>query len=197
VISPLSPEIYKMMVKLTRSIVDSTKQFHRWNNGTCILTLPQKVADDEEPVVFSFYSDILNNQQMVQTINQLNVTITKTFGGLNKWLDSWRKYRPLWKVDKVVTLEKFVQKKPTIVNYDEKLTFYSKLARDVEQQSAVKDVDFIRVIFSPLQAAIHSEATSWVASIGKHLNVLALEGVSEIETKLAKFDEHLMKKPGI
>jgi hypothetical protein len=70
------------------------------------------------------------------------------------------------------------------------------LARDVEQQSAVKDVDFIRVIFSPLQAAIHSEATSWVAAIGKHLNAMALEGVSEIETKLAKFDEHLTKKPG-
>jgi dynein heavy chain len=86
-----------MMVKLTRSIVDSTKQFHRWNNGTCILTPPQKIAEDDEPVIFSFYSDIMNNQQMVQTINQLNATITKTFANLNKWLESWRKYRPLYK----------------------------------------------------------------------------------------------------
>lgn len=184
-----------MMVKLTRSIIDSTKQFHRWKNGSCILTPPQKVTEDEEPIIFSFHSDILNNQSMVNTINQLNSTITKTFTNLNKWLDSWRKYRPLWKVDKVVTLDKFVQKGPTIVHFDEKLTFYSRLAKDVESQLPIKDVDFIRVNFLPLQAAIHSEATSWIAAIGKHLNTIALEGVTGIESKLSKFYEHLQKTP--
>lgn len=166
VINPLAPEIYKMMIKLTRSIVDSTRQFHRWQNGTCIITPPLKTADEEDPVIFSFHSDILNNQTMVAAITQLNSTITKAFGNLSKWLDYWRKYRPLWKVDKVVTLEKFVQKKPSIVNYDEKLTFYSKLSKDIDTQSPIKDIDFIRVIYSPLQAAIQSEASSWVAAIG-------------------------------
>jgi dynein heavy chain len=68
---------------------------------------------------------------------------------------------------KVVTLDKFAQKKPSIVNYDEKLSFYSRLVRDVEAQPSLKDIDFVRINFSPLQAAIHSEATSWIASIGK------------------------------
>ena len=90
-----------MMVKLVRSIVDATKQFHRWQNGTCIPTPPQKVAEDEEPVVFSFHSDVVASQSIVSMIGVMNQTITRTFGDLNKWLDTWRKYRPLWKVDKV------------------------------------------------------------------------------------------------
>ena len=102
VISPLTPDIYKMMVKLTRNIVDSTKLFHRWQNGTCILAPPQKVGEDEDPVVFSFHSDVLANQNIIYTISSLNNTITKTFGTLIKWIDTWRKYRPLWKVDKVL-----------------------------------------------------------------------------------------------
>ncbi|KAJ3055760.1 Dynein heavy chain 10, axonemal [Rhizophlyctis rosea] len=195
VIQPLSAEIYKMMVKLVRSIVDATKQFHRWQNGTCIPTPPQKVAEDEEPVVFSFHSDVVASQSIVSMIGVMNQTITRTFGDLNKWLDTWRKYRPLWKVDKVITLEKFAQKKPTVVLYDDKLMFYSKLAKDVDSQPTSKDIDFIRVNSSPLQAAIHSEATGWILSIGKHLNAMANEGLNEIAEKLAKYEDDLLRTP--
>ncbi|KAJ3299892.1 Dynein heavy chain 10, axonemal [Borealophlyctis nickersoniae] len=195
VIAPLSADIYKMMVKLARSIVDSTKQFHRWMNGTCIITPPQKVAEDEEPVVFSFHSDVVANQNIVAMIGAMNQTITRTFSDLNKWLDTWRKYRPLWKVDKVITLEKFAQKKPSVVSYDEKLTFYSKLAKDVNSHPSVKDIDFIRVSSVPLQAAIHSEATSWIVSIGKHLNNMAKDGLHQIQEKMQKYEEDLQRVP--
>ena len=101
VTSPVGPEIYKLMVKLTRALVDSSKQFHRWQHGSCIITPPQKISDDEEPYIFSFHSDIVNNQAIISLISSLNGTMTKSFGGLSKFLDTWRKYRPLWKVDKV------------------------------------------------------------------------------------------------
>ncbi|TPX54389.1 hypothetical protein PhCBS80983_g05954 [Powellomyces hirtus] len=195
VISPLSGEIYKMMVKLARSIVDSTKQFHRWMNGTCMITAPQKIAEDEDPVVYSFHSDVVANQNIITMISALNSTITKTFGNLNTWLESWRKYRPLWKVDKVITLEKFAQKKPSVISYDDKLAFYSKLATDVENHASSKDIDFIRVISTPLQAAIHHEAQGWIDSIGKHLNNLARDGLTAIQERIAGYEADLQREP--
>ena len=54
IISPQSNEIFKMIMKFVRSIVDSTKSFLRWENKSCVLTTPQKVNEDEEPVIFSF-----------------------------------------------------------------------------------------------------------------------------------------------
>ncbi|KAJ3144485.1 Dynein heavy chain 10, axonemal [Geranomyces variabilis] len=195
VISPLSGEIYKMMLKLARSIVDSTKQFHRWMNGTCIITPPQKVVEDEDPVVFSFHSDVVANQNIITMIGALNGTITKTFGSLNTWLETWRKYRPLWKVDKVITLEKFAQKKPSVISYDDKLAFYSKLATDVENQPSTKDIDFIRIISTPLQAAIRHEAQGWIDSIGKHLNNLARDGLTAIQERLLSYKGDLQREP--
>ena len=166
VVSPLSAEIHKSVTRLVRSVVEATRQFHRWQNGSCILCPPQQVGEDEEAVVFSFHPEVMASAQIGNAVNQLNQEIQRTFGGLGKWLDSWRKYRPLWKVDKVVTLEKFAQKKPSIVSYDDKLVFYSRLAKDLETQPSFKDLDFIRIMCVPLQQAIHNEATSWVISIG-------------------------------
>jgi dynein heavy chain len=170
VTSPVTSEIYKSMVKMTRALVDTSKQFHRWQNGSCIITPPQKMGeDDEEPYIFSFHSDIVNNQAIISLIGSLNTAMNKSFSNLSKYLDTWRKYRPLWKVDKAITLEKFVQKKPSVIQFDDKLIFYSKLAKDVDAQPGAKDVDFVRIVTTPLQAAIHSEATSWIYSIGKSI----------------------------
>lgn len=65
------------------------------------MTPPQKISEDEDPVVFSFHSDVVGNQSIIGAISQLNSAITRTFTNLTKWLDTWKKYRPLWKVDKV------------------------------------------------------------------------------------------------
>lgn len=197
VTSPAAPEIYKLMVKLTRSLVDTAKQFHRWQHGSCIITPPQKVSDEEEPFIFSFHSDLVNNQSIISLIGSLNTTMTKGFGNLSKFLDTWRKYRPLWKVDKAITLEKFAQKKPSVIHYDDKLIFYTKLARDVDGQASVKDSDFIRVITTPLQAAIHSEATSWIYSIGCHLNASCKESLDDIVGRVKGYRSDLQKTPTV
>ena len=172
VVTPMSADLYKMMVKFVKGMVDTTRKFHRWQHGSCILTAPQVVAADEEPMVFSFHTDIVNNTVVVNSVLAMNQTITRSFSNLVKFLDTWRRYRPLWKVDKVVTLEKFAQKKPHWSSYDEKLIFYSKLARDVANQPTVKDIDFIRVQVVPLQLAIEQEANAWVTAIGGLLILL-------------------------
>ena len=195
IISPMTQEIHKMAFKLIRSIIDSAKVFHRWMNGTCIITPPQKAGDDEEPVSFTFYSDLLTNNDIISLVTTLSNDLNRTFQEINKWIDVWRKYRPLWKVDKVVTLEKFAQKKPTPVQYDEKLTFYAKLARDVEAQNPTKDIAFIRVIATPLQQSIYQEASSWVTSIGENLNAVCLESLNDLEARFANYEKDISRNP--
>ncbi|KAI8916282.1 dynein heavy chain and region D6 of dynein motor-domain-containing protein [Gorgonomyces haynaldii] len=195
VVTPLSQELYKMMIKFIRSIIDSSKHFHRWMNGTCITTPPQKVNDDEEPLIFSFQQDLIASQSVIALVNMLNQTVNKVFADLQKWVDSWRKYKPLWKVDKVTTLEKFAQKKPSPINYDEKLSFYTKMAREVEAMSQTKDVGFVRVISTSLQHSIQEEAMGWVQSIGKHLNAVAKENLESLQSRFRNYDKDLATNP--
>ncbi|KAI9144584.1 dynein heavy chain and region D6 of dynein motor-domain-containing protein [Paraphysoderma sedebokerense] len=195
VVSPMSTEIYKLLIKYIRSLLEATKQFLRWQNGSCILTPVQKLAENEEPIVFSFYSDIANSGSVIQLMVMLNQSIIKTFTSLSKYLDTWRKYRPLWKVDKLITLEKFAQKKPTCGQYDEKLLFYLKLQKDVDNQPAEKDVDFLRISLVPLKVAVHNEASSWIASIGKFLNQMALQGLNELYDKIKEYHHDMKHDP--
>ncbi|KAI9188096.1 hypothetical protein H9P43_002487 [Blastocladiella emersonii ATCC 22665] len=193
VISPLATEIYKLMIKFVRSIIESTKEFNRWQAGSCILTRPIRSAQGEEVANFSFYSDVCNNGAVVNTMVFLNQGIARCFANIAKYLDSWRKYRPLWKVDKVITLEKFSQKKPSCAQYDEKLLFYLKLNKDVEAQPEVRDLDFIRVILVPLKLAVQREAAQWIAAIGRFLHGMAQQSLLDLEGKIAKYNQDLTR----
>jgi dynein heavy chain len=119
-------------------------------------------------------------------------------------------------------LEKFAQKNPSCEAFDEKLIFYSKLEKDVDNQPNTRDVDFIHISNIPLKMAIRNEAKSWVLyigtfcfiilsllqlnviihflfsfaiNLGKLLNDKAVKELHYLEDKIRKFDEELSRKP--
>lgn len=59
----------------------------------------------------------------------LKAGIEKTFKTINSYLDSWKSYKLLWKLDKEKTIERFARRNPSIVLYDAKLSGYSQLVQ--------------------------------------------------------------------
>ena len=70
-------------------------------HGTCIETPPQHAEGEDEPVVFSFFTDISANPAIIDLVTTLSKSVQNTLGMLNKYLTRWRRYRLLWKLDKV------------------------------------------------------------------------------------------------
>jgi dynein heavy chain len=101
VVSPMANDIYKMLVRFIKNLVYTARQFNRWQHGSCIMAQPQIVNPDEDPIVYSFYQDVVANTVIMNSMVSLNNQVLKRFTNLSKSLDEWRKYRPLWKVDKV------------------------------------------------------------------------------------------------
>lgn len=67
VVQPPMTEVNKALGRLVRSLVESTKAFVRWMDGTCVETPEQRGAtDDDEPIVFTFYWDVAANPQVRQ-----------------------------------------------------------------------------------------------------------------------------------
>lgn len=58
--------------------------------------------------------------------------------------------------------------------------------QDIETMPNEKDIDFIRVWCVPLQAAIKSEASTWVYSIGKLLHDSVKASLSALTEQLDK-----------
>ena len=87
--------------------------FVRWMNGTCIETPPQHAEGEDEPVVFSFFTDISANPAVIDLVTALSKSVQNTLGMLNKYLTRWRRYRLLWKLDKVGVYQSLQWFKPT------------------------------------------------------------------------------------
>lgn len=128
VVQPPMNEVNKTLGRLVRSMVESTKSFVRWMDGTCIEAPEQKGAsDDDEPVAFTFYWDVAGNPQVIRTMLQLNQSIQRTIAGVNRYADSWRRHQTLWKTDKGSVLDKFKARDPPAAAFEEKLSKYTKV----------------------------------------------------------------------
>ena len=78
-ITPSANDITKSVNKVVKIILETAHQFVRWMDGTCIETPPQIVVEDEEPIVFSFYTDISANPQIIKgiaTFNQVSCCVS-------------------------------------------------------------------------------------------------------------------------
>lgn len=152
-------------------------------HGTCIDCPPQPTGDDE-PIIFSFFQDISQNPQIIEQAILITQNMHKLLGSLTKYLNRWKRYRPLWKLDKAIVMEKFAAKKPPCSVFDEKLQFYVKISQEVMQQPLVKDEQCIRLLLGPLAITVQENAKSWVVSLGRLLNESAREALYSLQEEI-------------
>ncbi|XP_058137242.1 dynein axonemal heavy chain 10 [Dasypus novemcinctus] len=194
ILHPNANEIDKICVHCVRNCVEITKHFVRWMNGSCIECPPQK-GEEEEVVIISFFNDISLNPQIIDQAVMIPQNIHRLLVSLMKYLQKWKRYRPLWKLDKTIVMEKFAAKKPPCVSYDEKLQFYSKIAYDVMRHPLVKDEHCIRLQLGPLAHTVQENAKSWVFSLGKLLNESAKEELYNLHDEFELLAKNLKKSP--
>uniref|UniRef100_A0A2K5DJP1 Dynein axonemal heavy chain 10 n=1 Tax=Aotus nancymaae TaxID=37293 RepID=A0A2K5DJP1_AOTNA len=194
ILHPNTNEIYKMCFHCVRNCVEVTKHFVRWMNGSCIECPPQK-GEEEEVVVINFYSDISLNPQIVEQAVMIPQNVHRILINLMKYLQKWKRYRPLWKLDKAIVMEKFAAKRPPCVAYDEKLQFYSKITYEVTRHPLIKDEQCIRLQLGPLANTVQENAKSWVISLGKLLNESAREELYNLHEEMEHLAKNLRKIP--
>ena len=83
-----------------------------------------------------------------------------------------------------VMLEKFAQRQPSCVAYDEKMHFYTHVVVEVDAQPAIKEVEFARLNMEPLAISLKENARQWVSALGKRLNDATKIQLTELRTKL-------------
>ncbi|XP_076363131.1 dynein heavy chain at 89D isoform X2 [Tachypleus tridentatus] len=192
---PTSGEVYKMIMQYGLNIVEGTKLFIRWMDGTCLETLPQKVEGQDEPYVFSFFMDI----SLHPSINELCLTLQWTAQNLllsvHGSLEIWRKFRSLWNYDKHAICEKFAAKLPSIVAFDDKFQYYFKRIKQVEVVPKVRNEGCIRVQLFPVGEAVENHAREWILLLGRHLNDCARNSMQSLNTQFENLNIQLEKKP--
>uniref|UniRef100_A0A8D1JL20 AAA+ ATPase domain-containing protein n=1 Tax=Sus scrofa TaxID=9823 RepID=A0A8D1JL20_PIG len=194
ILHPSANEIDKLCMHCVRNCVEVTKNFVRWMNGSCIECPPQK-GEEEELVIISFYSDISQNPQIIEQAVMIPQNVHRILINLMKYLQKWKRYRPLWKLDKAIVMEKFAAKKPPCVAYDEKLQFYSRITSEVMHHPLIKDEHCVRLQLGPLAHTVQEHAKSWVFSLGRLLNESAREELHNLHEEMEFLARNLKKSP--
>ncbi|NXT33611.1 DYH10 protein, partial [Pelecanoides urinatrix] len=183
ILQPNASEIDKMTAQCIRDCVEVTKHFVRWMHGTCIECPPQHVEEDEV-ITFSFYSDISQNSLIIEQAVLITQNVHKLLASLSKYLNQWKRYQLLWKLDKGVVMERLAAEKPACITFDEELQFYMKVAQEVTQQPLIKDEQFIRLQLAPLACTVQENARGWMISLGKLLNESAREELFSLQEEI-------------
>ena len=61
----------------------------------------QKLDGENEPVVFSYFPDISTNPDVVELVMQTQNRVRAAISGLTRYLMRWKRFRTIWKSDKV------------------------------------------------------------------------------------------------
>ena len=99
----LSPnEMAKLFLQSVRDCIETANYFPRWMNGTCKECQPVKAEGQDEAYLYTFYPDIANRPEMRDLAAQIQANVQKTVSNMKKHLLKFKKYKGLWKADKVI-----------------------------------------------------------------------------------------------
>ena len=82
--------------------------------GTCLLTPVQKLPNSET-VTFSFYSDIINNEEVLNVVKEISDNMKLTMERVIHCVVKWRKFQNVWKEDKAGDIAKWASVTPPLV----------------------------------------------------------------------------------
>ncbi|DBA95316.1 TPA: Dynein heavy chain cytoplasmic [Trebouxia sp. C0006] len=196
VVQPGVNDLKKVLGRLARNQVESSKPFVRWMSGTCIETPEVRGAsEDDEPFVHTFFTDVSQNPQIVKTMLNLTQSTQKVIFGITRYVESWKRHQALWKTEKASVMDKFKMKHPTNADFEEKLAKYAKLADDVWRQSTNFDLEFVHINCQSLAASVRDEALGWVQALSQCMRELDTQALEKLRELLKSLEEELHKAP--
>ncbi|XP_064619187.1 dynein axonemal heavy chain 10-like isoform X2 [Lineus longissimus] len=195
VLHPAANEVYKLTLQCIRDCVEGTKSFLRWMNGTCIETPPQKIEGEDEPFMFTFFTDISANPDVIDLVQTIQTNMKNTLTTLTRYLNRWKKYRLVWKQDKAAAAEKWMQKMPSVVAFDDRLQSFYKIMDEVAALPMMKDQDCIRLHMEPLAASVKDHAKQWIDCYGKLLVESARSSLFSLRDELDNKSDDLKETP--
>ncbi|KAI4469012.1 dynein heavy chain [Holotrichia oblita] len=181
---PTPQEVYNIAVRSIKDFLSKLKQFPRWMNETCIQCKPERIGTSENYFVHSFYDDVVQVPDIHEAINKLQKNCHKSIFEVNRYLQTWKKYKNIWFYDKERTCEEFVLKARSLDQYDEKFIHYLNIINDLKSKPDYMDIECIRLNLRPLMDGIIQHCMEWKTTLGNKL-------ASDIRNKMIEFKTEL------
>ena len=156
-ISPSEHMILKGVVTIIKYLLEGSKEFIRWCRGSCIPVHEVRVKGEIKPVRPSFFDDLIRLPEIVDKVSLVQTSLVKTLEDVQSYLGSWKTYKNLWKFNKRETCDKFLERRPSCVDFDEKLLYYSLLERQVREREQNRVFSCLEAFLGPIKDTLLRE----------------------------------------
>ncbi|KYQ51703.1 Dynein heavy chain 10, axonemal [Trachymyrmex zeteki] len=187
ILRPSPNEIFSTICHDVRDLLERLKEFSRWMNGTCLQCKPQKKEHSQDLVTFSFFEDAMSVRIVNELVKVIHDTAYRISAECWRYLYRWKKYSNLWSFDKNLACKKFASTKPTLLQYDEKFTFYEGILEELEDMSSYFDINSIRLNLKPLLSGIERQAKEWKQVLGNYLLSDTVLAMGQLKTQIGTF----------
>ncbi|CAD5121743.1 DgyrCDS10220 [Dimorphilus gyrociliatus] len=195
VLSPTAAELYKEVRQFVISILDDNDLKCRWQHGSCLECPPQKLENVEEEFIFSYYDDIINDNNINELANLIHCVIRNYLIDIQEYIRRWRKWRTLWRTDKETVFELWISKCPRFVQFDEKLLSYQSMINDLCILPKQRDIGCIRLLITPLTNSVIHHCRLWLKLYSNALYQQAKDEMKNIYEMICIKYIHLEEKP--
>ena len=126
-VQPPIKEARLMMTTVNNNILESIAPFVRWLENSCVESPPMPNPEDEdEPIIFNFLPEVSKNEEIITTMGHIEDAVRDTIDSVAAFVDGWNDQRhavggwdsSLWKTDKEVFVEKMLDRKPTVEEFE-------------------------------------------------------------------------------
>ncbi|KAM9822995.1 dynein axonemal heavy chain 10-like [Syngnathus typhle] len=193
-LQPKTNEISRTLIQCIKECVESTKEFVRWMNGTC-MECPSQHIEGDDFVTFSFFEEVCYHPQINECALAVSQNIQQIMLSVDQYLIHWKQYQPLWEKDNATVCERFADKNPTCAMYDQRLQFYAQINQKVLQEALFKNINIIQLNLEPLARTVQETAESWISSLGSLLNKSAKEELFNLKEEFMQLAEKLKESP--
>ena len=70
-------------------------------HGTCLVAQPQQAPDQDEMVVFSFFSDVVRHPEVEEWGTAVKEAVYTGVTNVVRYIGQWKRYRLLWRGQRV------------------------------------------------------------------------------------------------
>lgn len=167
VVTPSMAEVGKQLSRLMRNLVDSSKSFVRWMDGTCVEAPEQFIyGEDSEPHVFTFFSDVSTSPAIIKAMLTANHAVQEATAAVARHAEGWRQYSVIWRTDRPGMLKRLAARRLQPWVLEERMARYQRLAEEMAAAAGDVEIGFVCVCPGPLAAALRSEAAAWADGVG-------------------------------
>ncbi|XP_030371764.1 dynein heavy chain 10, axonemal [Scaptodrosophila lebanonensis] len=192
VLEPSVNELQNIIVTAAKDYLSRMKIFTRWMMGTC-LNCPLIETGTQWKFNYTFYEDVVQINNIIDLVVQIHNLAHKVVLEAKAFVVQFRKYFNLWAYDKSLICAKFVERQVTLIEIDEKFTFYSSIIDTLSSMRPYHDVCCIRINLQPLLDSIKEHAQEWCTKLGEELSRHVNDNMKAMRSEIKTLSLNLNK----